>query len=304
MAFITLAGESLVAQRKAAEQPLNITEFIFANIPGLDPNAPVNRSEPMPAAAHIVYQVSIPDWASGYVNPNQVVYSAQIGSDIGDWDYNWIGLQADDGTLFAASYVPLQQKRRNIPPLQTGNNITRNFLVAFDGAKAITGLTVDASTWQIDYTIRLFGIDERERLSNRDIYGRSAFFGTGFEVAIDSGVHQVKSGIGYGEGIRIENASHVSVSPPGFPTTLYLDCCLERQLSDVQGVWKVAFGTDLADYDDSVHTRHYLVPVAHLPDPNTVTDLRPVLQKSAQGLLDDIQAAIPSRTWLYYLCQI
>lgn len=295
MAFITLAGESLIAQRKAAEQPLNITEFIFANIPGLDPNAPANRAEAMPAVQHIVYQVSIPDWASGYVNPNQVVYSAQVGSDIGDWDYNWIGLQADDGTLFAVSYVPIQQKRRNIPPLQTGNNITRNFLVAFDGAKAITGLTVDASTWQIDYTIRLFGIDERERLSNRDIYGRAAFFGTAFQMIRNSGGYRLAAGIAYGEGIRVTNIAEQGAVPPSFPTTAYLDVVLERQLNDVVASWRLVFGSALVDYQDAVHTQHYVVPIAHLPDANTITDLRNVVDTRLDSLIGVIKAGAMQR---------
>mgnify|MGYP000011711832 CR=1 FL=1 len=35
---------------------------------------------------------------------------------------------------------------------------------------------VTAETWQIDFTARLDGIDERERLSNLDVFGRQAFF--------------------------------------------------------------------------------------------------------------------------------
>ncbi|MFO6979591.1 phage tail protein, partial [Pseudomonas aeruginosa] len=60
-----------------------------------------------------------------------------------------------------------------------GNNVTRNFLVAFDGAQELTGITIDASTWQHDFTVRLAGIDERERLANRDMFGRATFFSTG-----------------------------------------------------------------------------------------------------------------------------
>lgn len=301
--FITTAGENLIAQKQAGNLPLNITQFVFANIPGLQLNTPANRAEVMPAADRIVHQVSIPDWASGYVNPNQVVYSAQIGSDVGDWDYNWIGLQSEEGVLFAVSYTGLQQKRRNLPPLQTGNNITRNFLVVFDGAQALTGITVDAKTWQIDYTIRLYGIDERERLSNRDIYGRAAFFGSAFELVINAGVHQVKPGTAYGEGIRLVNTVQADVIPPGYPTTAYLDCALERSLNDVVATWKMAFGAGLVDYDDAVHTRHYRVPIAHLPDANTVVDLRPVmnLKTGETGLLDVIKSSGLKRAFRAYL---
>lgn len=302
-ASITFAGESLIAQKAAANQPLNITQFIFANVPGLDIAGAINRAGVVPPAGQIVYTSAIPAWSAGYVNPNQVVYSAQIGSDVGDWDYNWIGLVSDGGVLFAVSYVPLQQKRRNIPPLQTGNNITRNFLVAFDGAQALTGLTIDASTWQHDFTVRLVGIDQRERLSNRDIYGRSAFFGTALELTKVASVYQVAPGIAYGEGIRIENGDVAVVNPPGFPTTAWLDCALERQLNDVVANWKVVWGDGLTDYHDSVATQHYVVPIAHLPNANTIVDLRHGV-RSAGSVSEQIQTGADQRAWLYFISQI
>ncbi|MVW98108.1 phage tail protein, partial [Pseudomonas sp. PB100] len=181
-AVITLAGESLIAQKQAANAVLKVSRFIFANVPGLNPTAPVDRAAPKPVAAQIAYTHQIPSEHVGYVNPNQVVYSAQIGSDVGDWDFNWIGLETADGVLFAVAYVPVQQKRRNIPPQQVGNNLTRNFLVVFDGAQALTGVTVDAKTWQHDFTVRLAGIDERERQANRDVFGRACFFGSALQV--------------------------------------------------------------------------------------------------------------------------
>ena len=176
-ASITLAGESQIALKQSQQKPLIVSRFIFANVPGLDSTAPLDRAAGKPPAAQIVHVYTIPEKNAGFVNPNQVVYSAQLGSDVGDWDFNWVGLEDAEGILFAASSVPLQQKRRNIPPEQIGNNVTRNFLVAFDGAMKLTGVKIDASTWQHDFTVRLAGIDERERLSNREVYGRACFFG-------------------------------------------------------------------------------------------------------------------------------
>lgn len=298
-ASITFAGESLIAQKTADDQTLNITRFIFANVPGLNPDGAVDRAAAIPPPAQIVHTVAIPDWNSGFVNPNQVVYSAQIGSDVGDWDYNWIGLETDEGVLFAVSYVPLQQKRRNIPPLQTGNNITRNFLVAFDGAQALTGLTIDASTWQHDFTVRLVGIDQRERLSNRDIYGRACFFGTALQLFKQGGVFYARPGIGYGEGIRVENGADIVINPPSFPTTAWLDCALERQINDVVATWAVVFGDGLVDYLDSAGARHYRVPIAYLPDANTIVDLRPV-GVGPNGLIELIDNATKQRAFRMY----
>lgn len=275
-ASITLAGESLIAQKQAAQQILDVQRFIFANVPGLDPTGPVDRAAGKPVADRIVYSAEIPNDNAGFVNPNQVVYSLQVGSDVGDWDFNWIGLETAEGVLFAVAYVPLQQKRRNIPPLQLGNNITRNFLVAYDGAQALTGISIDASTWQHDFTVRLAGIDERERQSNRDIFGRACFFGSALQVEKVGSAYQLKPGTAYVEGIRVQSATALAIAPPALPTTVWLDVALQRELSDVVASWSVVFGADLVDRVDSADVRHYLVPIADLVNAASLLDRRPV----------------------------
>lgn len=275
-ASITLAGESLIAQKQAANQPLIVARFVFANIPGLDTSGPVDRAAAKPPIGQIVHVYDIPKENAGYVNPNQVVYSAQIGSDIGDWDFNWIGLETDEGILFAVATVALQQKRRNIPPLQIGNNLTRNFLVAYDGAQALTGITIDASTWQHDFTIRLAGIDERERLSNRDMFGRACFFGSALQLEKVGSAYQVKPGIAYVEGIRVMRSAALAVAPVSFPTTAWLDVALQRELSDVVASWQIVFAATRPDYADSLGVRHYCVPIADLANANSIVDRRTV----------------------------
>jgi hypothetical protein len=275
-ATITQAGEDLIAQKQGAQQVLNVTRFIFANVPGLDHTAPINRAAPKPPAAQIVHEYTIPAENRGYVNPSQVVYSAQIGSDVGDWDFNWIGLETAEGVLFAVSTVALQQKRRNIPPIQVGNNLTRNFLVVFDGAQALTGITIDASTWQHDFTVRLAGIDERERQSNRDIYGRACFFGSSLQLEKVGATYRLKPGTAYIEGIRLPLAAVQPVAPPAIPTTAWVDVSLQRELSDVVASWNIAWGPGKTDYVDSAGVQHYLVPIAELPSSTVINDLRPV----------------------------
>lgn len=273
-ASITLAGESLIAQKQAASLPLKVTRFILANVPGLNVSAPVNRAGLKPPAAQIVYSEIVTQ--NGFVNPNQVVYSLMMGTDIGDFDFNWIGLETEDSVLLAVAYLPLQQKRKNIPPGQIGNNVTRNFLVVFDGAQQLTSITIDASTWQFDYTARMKGIDERERLSNRDIFGRACFFGTGLQLEKAGTVYRLKSGLAYVEGIRLESAAVTPVSVPVVPNKAWLDVVLQRELSDVVGTFQVVFGSGKVDYIDSVGARHYLIPLADLPSASVVTDLRKI----------------------------
>ncbi|MGZ0703791.1 phage tail-collar fiber domain-containing protein [Pseudomonas piscis] len=272
MARITLAGESLIAQKQGAKEVLHIARFIYANVPGLDPAKPIDRAAAKPPAMQIVHTYEIPAGNSGYVNPNQVVYSSMLGSDVGDFDWNWLGLESAEGVLFAVACLPLQQKRRNIPPLQIGNNITRNILVEYSGAQELTGITIDASTWQHDFTVRLAGIDERERMSNRDIFGRACFFNDALQVIGTPGKgYQVKAGVAYVEGVRIL-AQDTSIAPTQLPTTAWLDVVLERQLSDVVARWKVVFeqANTLADYRDVAGVQHYCIALADLTNTGSV----------------------------------
>ncbi len=155
-ASITTAGESLIAQKQGNKQLLEVTQILFAFVPGLDTTQAVDRTAGVPNLANIVYTMNIT--RQGYLSPNQVVYSALLTSDIGDFDFNWMGLVTAEGTLLIAAYVPTQQKRKEIPPLQTGNNLTRNIVFEYNGAQALTGVTVPASTWQYDFTTEFAGI--------------------------------------------------------------------------------------------------------------------------------------------------
>ena len=287
-ASITLAGESQIALKQSQKKPLIISKFIFANVPGLDPVAPLDLAAGKPPAGQIVHVYTVPEENAGYVNPNQVVYSAQLGSDIGDWDFNWVGLEDDDGVLFAVSSVPLQQKRKNIPPLQIGNNVTRNFLVAFDGALELTGITIDASTWQHDFTVRLAGIDERERLSNRNLYGRACFFGGSLTFEKAATAFQIRPGTAYIEGIRVALGEPLAVSGVVPVGKVWLDVCLERQLNDRVASWKVVYG-DQADYTDVAGARHYCVPIADFVSSTNIVDLR--LAEPISGALIQYLAA-------------
>jgi WD40 repeat protein len=155
-ASITIAGESLIAQKQGNKQILDVTQIIFAFVPGLDTTLPVDRSAGLPDAADVVYTTAVT--RKGYLSPNRVVFSTLLGSDIGDFDFNWMGLVTAEGVPLIVAYVPTQQKRREIPPLQSGNNLTRNIVLDYDGARSLTGITVPASTWQFDFTTEFASI--------------------------------------------------------------------------------------------------------------------------------------------------
>ncbi|MBC3436752.1 phage tail protein [Pseudomonas sp. BW16M2] len=273
MARITFAGESLIAQKQGAKEVLQITRFIYANVPGLDPNTPIDRAATKPPASQIVHSYDIPAGNCGYVNPNQVVYSSMLGSDIGDFDWNWMGLESAEGVLFAVAYLPLQQKRRNIPPLQIGNNVTRNILVEYSGAQELTGITIDASTWQHDFTVRLKGIDERERLSNRDVYGRACFFGDGLQFQKVGDNYQLAAGIAYLEGMRLELPKAVPLSPPQGATQVWMHITWRREQNDVIPSWKVVY---MPDQQDSVTPDGwvYCIQLADITSAGVIADKR------------------------------
>lgn len=269
---ITIAGENLIAQKHGEQKGLEVSRFVFALIPGLNPDSEVDRASVLPPAAQIVHTATVQ--RSGYVTPNQVVYSVMLGSDVGDWNFNWVGLQTAENVLLAVAYVPEQEKRKSRPPYQVGNNLTRNFMVAFSGAQAMTGITIDANTWQHDFTVRLNGIDERERLTNRDFYGRSCFFGSAFQLVKTGNSYQLKPGMGFVEGIRVMQAEPLGVNVPNLPTKAWIDVALQRKGSDRVATLQVVFGANLVDTTDSTGTRHYLVPLADVPNSVTVSDLR------------------------------
>lgn len=55
MARITIAGESLIAQKLGNKQVLDVARFIFANVPGLDPQKPIDRAQAKPPTSQIVH---------------------------------------------------------------------------------------------------------------------------------------------------------------------------------------------------------------------------------------------------------
>jgi hypothetical protein len=273
MAFITVAGENQIAAKQGAAQVLNITHFVLAYIAGLG-SEPANRVEAMPDAGNI--KAELPVTQSGYVNTNQVVYSLVMDSSLGDYDFNWVGLKDADGVLIACTYTPTIQKRKTTGAVP-GNNLTRNFLIAFSGIQATTAIAVPAETWQIDFNARLWGIDERERLSNYDIYGHEGFFGDGWKVTRQGATttYDVAAGVGYVGGIRIASAVTQQVTVSGPPKSIWLDVSLQGDISDVSAV--VNFTIDAVlhnDYTDANGFKHYVTKIADIAADGSVTDTR------------------------------
>ena len=158
MAVITIAGEQLIARKQQAKQPLVIREFVLAHVPNLDPLIPPRRDQSLPTSRQIVFR-SKPT-RSACVNGNEVVYSLILDNTVGNFQFNWLGLVSEEGVLISANHMVVQSKRKNNERTsEEGNNLTRNFLLKFSGAQAITQITVTPETWQFNYEAKLDDMD-------------------------------------------------------------------------------------------------------------------------------------------------
>ncbi|EEL1184969.1 phage tail protein [Salmonella enterica] len=280
---ITLAFEQWKAQQGATGEPVLLDEFVFANVPGLDPDQPVDRNETLPPAEQIVHRQAVS--RKGVVNDNAVVHSVVLGADVGDFSFNWIGLlNKASGTLAMIVHAPLQQKLKTAEG-QQGNVLTRSFLMEYNGAQAETGINTPAETWQIDFTARMAGMDERQRLENIDIFGAAAFLGDGWLVGKSGNQFYVTKGTGYVAGLRTTLAENLNITVTTRPVKVWLDVCWTGALTSVWGVQsRITVADNLADYVQN-GVQHYVFAVAGIDENGNITDLRP------KGSLNEQQAS-------------
>lgn len=278
---ITLAFEHWKAQQAINNSAVVLDEFVLANVPNLDVERPIDRAEQLPEAKYIVHRQAVS--AAGLVNENSVVYSVTMGADVGDFEFNWVGLtNKASGTLAMIVHAPLQSKIKNADGKQ-GNVLTRSFLMEYNGAASETQITTPAETWQIDFTARLAGMDERQRLENVDIYGAAAFFGDGFLVTRQVSQYRITQGIGYVGGLRCNLPTTQNITVTTKPVKVWADVCWKGTLTSV---WaeelKITVANTLANYvQDGVP--HYVFAVASIDENGVITDLRP------KGTLDGQQ---------------
>ncbi|EBB3994483.1 hypothetical protein CG542_17535 [Salmonella enterica] len=280
---ITCAFEQLKAQQAVTGEAVVLDGFIFANVPNLDISLPIDPNEAIPPDAQIVHRADVA--LTGVVNDNAVVYSVTLGTAVGDFDFNWVGLVNKTSNVVAMIvHAPVQSKVANAAGVQ-GNVLTRSFLMEYDGVKKQTNITTPAQTWQIDFTARLDGIDERQRLENADIYGAAAFFGDGYLVGKTGIQFFVTKGTGYVAGLRTSLADNQNITVTTKPVKVWLDVCWTGSLTSVWNVQsKITVTESLADYVQN-GVQHYVFAVASIDVNGNITDLRP------KGTLNEQQAS-------------
>lgn len=281
---ITIAFEGWKAQEAASGKPVLLNEFVFANVPNLDPNKPIDRNEKLPPANQIVHRQAVNK--AGLASENAVAYSVTLGADVGDFDFNWIGLlNKESNTVAMITHAPSQKKLKTQNG-QQGNVLIRSFLLEFQGAAEETQIKTSAETWQIDFTARLTGIDEMQRLINVDSYGAAAFFDDGFEVTRSAEQFTVKKGLGYVGGLRGQLEQNQILN--GLRNTkVYADFSYQGNIvSQWRTVIKITAAATLTNYVDAAGFTHQVFAVASIDASGSVKDLRPKGALSNQSLAE------------------
>ena len=95
---LTQAFETYIRDSVINHTPVIFDEFIFANIPGLN-DGNLDGHLTIPQANQIVHRQAVSQ--IGALNENAIVYSVTIGTEIGDFDFNWVGLVNKSQNLLA-----------------------------------------------------------------------------------------------------------------------------------------------------------------------------------------------------------
>ncbi|MCW3171206.1 phage tail protein [Shewanella subflava] len=272
---ITIAGEQLFAAKAQANEQLDIDTFIFANVPNQDPSAPINREEGIPTA-HIVYQQNVQQ--VGRINDNVVVYSTVLDSITGPFEFNWVGLYSSvNQKLVAINHVPTVTKTATAPG-EAGNTLNRNFGIEYSGIAALTNITVDAETWQLNFTARLSGMDLLTQQLAADMNGKDWFIDDGLKVVprATANTFSVTPGVGYVSGLRVELAQEHILIVQSYPQFVYVDAWFS---GNANSTWspQLAFtvtNTEMDDYIDPSGTQHYVYKLAVINADDGVEDLR------------------------------
>ena len=267
---IPLEFERYLQNQISAGHAPDMNEMIFAHIPGLDPSQPINRENGLPDVSLWVHQQDIDQ--VGKLGDNALAYSVVIPGAVAAFTFNAIYLRDKHVPNSCGMVVHKVEETK-----ENGMASTKSLVQAYDGAAQIAGITVDASTWQIDYQARLKGIEEDHRLACLDNYGHTAFV-DGFDVTqqADPNKYKVTPGVVYVGGLRGVLAQEVIQTIATKPNGLHVD--VVRQGSALS-VWEnkvtiTVSETELTDYVDGNGDQHYVAKLAGINADGSVVDWR------------------------------
>ena len=279
---IPLEFERYLQNQISAGHAPDMNEMIFAHIPGLDVSQPINRENGLPDVSLWVHRQDIDQ--VGKLGNNALTYSVVIPGTVAEFTFNAIYLRDKHVPNSCGMVVHKVEETK-----ENGMASTKSLVQAYDGAAQIAGITVDASTWQIDYQARLKGIGEDHRLACLDNYGHTAFV-DGFDVTqqADPNKYKVTPGVVYVGGLRGVLTGEVMQTVATKPNGLYVD--IVRQGSALS-VWEnkvtiTVSETELTDYVDGNGEQHYVAKLAGIDADGSVIDWR-VKGGLAEHVADD-----------------
>ncbi|RKJ90099.1 hypothetical protein D6R50_12935 [Aeromonas veronii] len=270
-AFITYLRDCL-----ADEQFVVLDEFVLANVPGLDPDSPIDPAGGLPPASQIVHRQDVDQ--RGRIHNNAVAYSIVMDTSIGDFDFNAMYLLNKASGLVAMTVHKWLEKKvaSDSATGKTGNSLVKTILMEYHRASEVTATHVDASTWQIDYAARLRGMDNDLRLQALQFLGAATFYGNAFGLVKEGSIYRVQPGVAYVGGLRAQLDEAKRVNPGPGPAGMWLDIYRAGSLLDA---WVNHFtltfsDTPLHDYVDSNGYQHFVALVANVNADGSIADER------------------------------
>lgn len=275
--------------------PVVLDEVVLADIPNLDITAPIDPNTGLPPQAQIVHRHPVDQ--RGRINNNAVAYSIVMDTTVGNFSFNAMYLiNKASGMVGMIVYKGRETKTKTDPATgTTGNSLVKSMLMEYDQAATATVTTVEAGTWQIDYSARLLGMDEQLRLQAIACFGSSAFFGDGFKLINKAGSYKVQPGVAMVGGLRIQLDAEQAVTVGAKPVGVWVDV---HHAGTILSRWDnhIEFKTsttELTDYTDSNGYRHYVAKLGVVEANSTVTDKRQV--NESQDLWGALQAHAKGR---------
>jgi hypothetical protein len=144
---ITDEGASYISQRVAQLQPIEVSHFVLANLPGVTEDT---EADPTLTLADIPNEqrvgINYPIYRIGYADDHHVAYSLHLDGHQGDFDFNWIGMVTSTGELFAFVNIPMVYKRKDL-----GQTLTHSILTSYSAARILNPASVPAESWQFNH---------------------------------------------------------------------------------------------------------------------------------------------------------
>ncbi|MEC4725861.1 phage tail protein [Shewanella sp. D64] len=233
--------------------------IILANIPGLDPEQPVDRDQISYLEDWVVHRHKLEVNQITAINHNAVAYALLLDTRVGDFSFNAMFLiNSIDNVIAMAIYKGVEDKLASTPG-QTGNSIVKTMIMPYSGAAAATHISVSERTWTIDYAKRLAGLMQDERLSNIQSVGNSAFVGDAFLFQDN----QLMPGVAYIKGVRVDT-DVMALIPDANKSLIIIDVW---QAGTATGAWEsdltvIQSNDEPVDYIDEAGVQHYCAVLA------------------------------------------